>query len=156
MPGLSQKIAYVLGILIPLTLLAASLTFPSAALARECPETARAIINDVHITVRLACDPEAIRNGLSRVESLGLQEGMLFILPQRRMASFWMKEMNFPLDIIWIDQNRVVGIEVNCPPEGERPTRRYPSPGPVDMVLEVNAGFADRHNIGPGDAVRIE
>ncbi|MFA6228376.1 MAG: DUF192 domain-containing protein [Patescibacteria group bacterium] len=94
--------------------------------------------------------------GLSDRRSLCADCGMLFVYNAPSARSFWMKDMNFPLDIIWLKDNQVVGASENLPPAGERPTELYASPGPVNMVLEANAGFVASHGIRAGDEVRIE
>ena len=64
-----------------------------------------------------------------------------------------MPDMNFALDMIWISGNRIVNITKNAPPGGENPSERFSSELPVNYVLEVNAGFAEKHNIQPGDKI---
>jgi uncharacterized membrane protein (UPF0127 family) len=65
-----------------------------------------------------------------------------------------MKGMRFPIDIIWIDRGRVRGVERDAPvPRGALP--RYSSGGPADRVLEVPAGWARRHQAGPGSRVVV-
>jgi uncharacterized membrane protein (UPF0127 family) len=79
---------------------------------------------------------------------------MLFTYPDRRLRTFWMRGMRFPIDIVWINADRVTGVERNVPvPEGGVPL--YRSDGPVDRVLEVGAGWAARNEIRAGDPVVI-
>jgi uncharacterized membrane protein (UPF0127 family) len=81
---------------------------------------------------------------------------MLFVLPNDS-PSFWMKGMRFPLDIVWINGNRVVDVSADVPapqgPGGGLPT--YSPDRPADRALEVNAGWAARHGVEPGDTVRV-
>lgn len=94
--------------------------------------------------------------GLSGREFLPEDAGMLFIFGSSTVQTFWMKGMKFPLDIIWIRDNRIAGIEKNVPPEPGTPTfglKLYNSPGPVDKVLEVNAGVANKYGFEVGDLV---
>ena len=97
-----------------------------------------------------------IELGLSYRESLPADTGMLFQLGYGdTYPRVWMKGMEFPLDIIWIDKWKVVDIHHNVPnepldtPEEELPL--YIPASPVDMVLEVNAGYAKEHDIQVGD-----
>jgi uncharacterized membrane protein (UPF0127 family) len=96
--------------------------------------------------------------GLSFRPSLGANDGMLFIFGAGSVQSFWMKDMNFPLDIIWISGNTVVGFAENAPAE---PGILAPisstvySPANTDKVLEVNAGTVAQYNIKVGDTVTI-
>ncbi|MDX1536041.1 MAG: DUF192 domain-containing protein, partial [Candidatus Spechtbacterales bacterium] len=75
-------------------------------------------IADTEITVELAEKPEDKAKGLSGRSSLAEEHGMLFVFNRPGTYSFWMKEMNFPIDIIWIGEDmRVVDITKNAKPE---------------------------------------
>jgi len=89
--------------------------------------------------------------GLSGRTSLAEGRGMLFLYPDRRVRTFWMAGMKISIDLLWLKGGEVVGVESRLPaPEpGQRP-RSVTSPVPVDAVLEVPAGWAVRHRIGPG------
>ncbi len=95
--------------------------------------------------------------GLSNRASLGDHAGMLFIFSSEGVQTFWMKDMNFPLDMIWISGNTVVGFVENAPAEPgvAFPTTIYSSPSNTDKVLEVNAGTVARYHIAIGDTVTI-
>ncbi len=95
--------------------------------------------------------------GLSGREKLGENEGMLFVFGTPDRYPFWMKEMRFPIDIIWINGGKVVDITRNLPSplSGEIPASAFPSV-PVTHVLEVNAGFTDLQGITIGDEIRIQ
>lgn len=96
-------------------------------------------------------DTEAERaRGLSGRESLGEDEGMLFVFEKPGIHGFWMKEMKFGLDFIWIRDNKVIEVTENVGVE-----RMDISPfEAVDKVLEVNSGFAAKHSIKVGDSVK--
>lgn len=113
-------------------------------------------INDKKIKVEIADTPELQYNGLSNRESLCADCGMLFEFKDKQIKTFVMREMKFPLDIIWIDGNIIIGIDKNLSPEGADYKNLYPGPAPVDYVLEVNAGFADENNIKTGDKIIYE
>jgi len=84
-------------------------------------------------------------------ERLGLEEGMLFIFDRPLRYSFWMKNMKFPLDLIWISRDKtVVDITRSAQPCVDSCESLYPAE-PAKYVLEVNAGFAAAHNIQIGD-----
>jgi uncharacterized protein len=95
-------------------------------------------------------DTEALREqGLSGKTSLAENEGMLFVFPTPGPYGFWMKDMNFPLDIVWINEEKqVIGIERNLSP-GTYPQTFYPLSA-VKYVLELTAGFSDAHGIKVG------
>lgn len=96
--------------------------------------------------------------GLSGRESLPADAGMLFVFDAPAVRTFWMKGMKFPLDIIWIQNNRIVGIEKNVPPEPGKSVfslKMYTSPEAVDRVLEINAGLWERYGFEVGDRVEL-
>lgn len=93
--------------------------------------------------------------GLSGREKLNENEGMLFVFNHEGNYPFWMKDMNFPIDIIWLDENlKVVYIKKNALPQS------YPesfSPGTnAKYVLEVNAGFSEKNNLKEGDTAEFK
>jgi len=96
--------------------------------------------------------------GLSGKNSLKRDEGMLFIFGWSAVRRFWMKGMLIPIDIIWIQDGKVVGITENVHPEpgvSMVNLTTYPSPSPVDHVLEIPAGVAGEVGIAVGDPVSI-
>jgi uncharacterized membrane protein (UPF0127 family) len=115
--------------------------------------------------------------GLSGRTGLGANDGMLFLFNRAAIQSFWMKDMNFPIDIIWIGSTpstglgqdtliasgqtgKVLGFEQNAPTP--KPGAQlwqlpiYSSPDGVDTVLEVSAGTVVGDNIAVGDVVTIQ
>ncbi len=111
--------------------------------------------------VLMAVTPEERAQGLSGRPSLPLDWGMWFDLGQPTVSSFWMREMRFPLDMVWIDASlRVVEVthEVPVPapgtPEQELPLYNAGST-PVRYVLEINGGLAREMGIAPGQPVRL-
>ncbi len=111
----------------------------------------KVIIDGKAITVEIANDEATRTQGLSNREILDPDKGMLFIFPQKNKYTFWMKDMHFPLDIIWIDGDMIVTISENLPPEGLNPKIIYSSTKPIDKVLEINAGLTRKLNIKIGD-----
>ena len=79
---------------------------------------------------------------------------MLFVFKEEGYYPFWMKDMKFPLDIIWINDSKVIDITYGAQTEGSTPTNIYRPNNPVKYVLEVNAGFALENNIRIGDPVK--
>lgn len=102
------------------------------------------IVDNKIIDVQLALTGSQQAIGLSNHKNLCLECGMLFVFPQKEIKKFWMKDMDFPIDIIWLNDNKVVGITSNLPvpKNGEQPVTAT-STGPVNYVLELNAGMAD-------------
>lgn len=106
------------------------------------------------VRVDIADTPLTQAAGLSGREQLKENEGMLFVFDKAGKYPFWMKDMKFAIDIIWITEDKhVVHIEKNALPES------YPNilGGGEDAkyVLEVNAGFSQKNNLKIRDAVEI-
>jgi hypothetical protein len=113
-------------------------------------------IHERTIFVALARTPDEQRQGLSGMSILPENEGMLFLFGERENIGFWMKDMNFPIDIVWISGHAVVGVEKNIDPQigvGEEELKVYYPPEPVDRVLEINAGKADEWGITRGNTL---
>lgn len=108
---------------------------------------------DIVVNVELAKTSAQHNQGLSNRKSLDVGNGMLFVFQDKQVRSFWMKNMNFPLDIIWLDGEKIIKISSDLPPAGELPDISYYSEGIVDYVLEVPAGFCDNNNIREGNTV---
>jgi len=92
--------------------------------------------------------------GLSSRKSLDVDKGMLFLFATPADQTFVMRSMNFPLDIIFIRDNRVVNLYQNLPPEGAVTKMSYHSGAPVNAVLEVPAGRSRACGIGVGTQVK--
>ncbi len=96
--------------------------------------------------------------GLSGREPLKEDEGMYFIFPSSTPQTFWMKDMKFAIDIVWIREGKITGVTAEVPPPGNGVSgyELRPSPGPVDAVLEIGSGLAAKLRMGEGDAVTIK
>lgn len=107
-------------------------------------------------------DTDALRRkGLSEKTSLTDNEGMLFVFDrQNTSVSFWMKDMKMAIDIIWIDDGKVVQIDENVPaPKTGTPDkdlRLYKPQTTIDYVLEVRAGFSKKYGIKQGTSVNLD
>ena len=118
-------------------------------------------IDGIVLEVQIAdTDPRRAR-GLMFQEQLPLDEGMLLVFDDANKRSIWMLNMQFPLDVIWIDDNnKVVFIEKNIPPcKTALETVTCPSykGGNKDAqyVLEVTAGFVDTFKITTESTLEI-
>jgi uncharacterized membrane protein (UPF0127 family) len=119
------------------------------------PRNTTLAIGTARLHVTIADSPDEIVQGLSGRPSMQENEGMLFVFPAPLVPKFWMKEMHFALDIIWIDESkRIVGIEKNISPDTYPAT--FQPAVPVKYVLEVNAGWTDAHSIAVQNLVDIK
>lgn len=111
----------------------------------------------IKLTVEVASYEQELSLGLSNRSTLEIGFGMYFELPVRDFRTFWMKDMRFPIDIIWIDRGVIVGIDKNCKiPKDQNKIPTFKSPQEVTNVLEVNAGFSDQNNIKVGDTIVLQ
>ncbi len=109
-------------------------------------------INQQKIKVEVAESQEKIIQGLSGKESLCADCGMLFILPESEKHVFWMKEMKFDLDFVWIKGNRVVRIDENITHiKGEK--EEIVAGVVANKVLEINAGKISQWRVKVGDEI---
>lgn len=112
-------------------------------------------INSNRINVEIADNFEERAQGLMNRELLPENAGMLFIFENEGNYPFWMMNMKFNLDMIWINSNgRVVYVAKSVPPCGVSCKAIDPNNN-AKYVLEVDAGFADKHKVVEGSFVRI-
>ncbi len=108
------------------------------------------------LTVRVADDQAEQIHGLSGFtpETLGA-DGMIFVFQNSQERIFWMSDMKFDLDILWVNDGKIVKIEQNVPaPRGdEDPVRMYSAPEVSNTVIELPAGGVEKWGISVGDTV---
>ena len=117
-------------------------------------------VDDLVFPVELAADPDTRIRGLSGRASLDSGTGMLFVFENSERFRFWMKEMQFSLDIVWISSGcTVVDVSVDVPfPDPSTPSNdlpRYSPEGTAKYVLEINGGEAAALGVGAGDPVKF-
>ena len=124
-------------------------------------------IGNASIKTEVADSDAKKQKGLSGRSSLDKNSGMLFIMNNKVIPTFWMKDMKFAIDIIWIlsssgdvKDGKIIQIDKNAeaPKAGTSDSNlnRYSPKSAVDYVLEVNSGYSDSNNIKVGDSVLIE
>jgi uncharacterized membrane protein (UPF0127 family) len=108
------------------------------------------------VDVRIANTTSQHRVGLSRTDSMPPDGGMLFVFESERSQPFVMRNMSFPLDIVFVAANGTVTTIHHAPVPAATPEddlRRYPGRG--KWVLEVNRGWANRTGLDVGDRIEI-
>lgn len=109
-------------------------------------------MRNISVSVDLATTPAELAQGLSGREPLGPEKGMLFIFKTPDTYGFWMKDMKFSLDIIWIDENfKITYIKEDLKPDSF-PEVYKPSEKSL-YVLEVNSGFIKNNGLKVGDEI---
>ena len=139
-------------------LILATLLAGPAACAEPAPRqptvTLTGAKGELAITVEVARTSEERRRGLMFRKKLGKNRGMLFVFPEEKVQSFWMRNTKISLDLLFIAKSgRIVGIIRKAEPMNEE---SLSVPTPAKYVLEVNAGFADAHGVKPGGTAKIK
>jgi uncharacterized protein len=115
------------------------------------------VIDGKRFSVDIAATEDQREKGLSIFDKLPSKKGMIFTFDSPGAYSFWMKGMKFPIDIIYINNNKIVDIF----PEVPYPQNTTDSPVTVkptekaNYVLEINAGLSRKYNFKKGDVVDI-
>lgn len=117
-------------------------------------------VRDLKIDAKIVSKASDRKKGLSDIDSLPLSQGMLFVFENVGTYSFWMKDMKFAIDIIWLDENKKIVSIANY---------AYPEPGKKDdeltlyspgsgakYVLEINAGLATLNGLQIGGIANFE
>lgn len=105
------------------------------------------------LDIEIADDEYSTQTGLMYRKSMKNSQGMLFVFPDSDYRSFYMKNTEIPLDIIYISEDfRIVGIQKNAKPFDET---SLPSEAPAKYVLEINAGLSDAWNLEKGDYIEF-
>ena len=106
------------------------------------------------VRITVADSPLERSQGLSGREGLAADEGMLFVFPEDGVYGFWMKDMLFSIDMLWLDASgNIVHIEKRVAPETY--PQSFSSTVPARYVLELPAGYSDEHNLSVGDNMEL-
>jgi len=116
------------------------------------------IIAGQSFKVAVAASEKEREIGLSETKQLSQNQGMLFLFGKPDYYSFWMKNMEFPIDIIYISNNVIVTIKSNAQPikDTKESSIIYTSTEPADKVLEISAGLSEKYKFKNGDKVKYE
>ncbi len=130
--------------------------FFSQRLIGPWPKPDRLQVGSAVVSIEVRDDDAGRNLGLSGRANLEEDSGMLFIFDSPAAYEFWMKDMNFPLDFVWINDGKVVDLhervpasEAGLPPMTVRPN------SPVNQVLEVNSGWVEKNGVVVGDKVQM-
>ena len=121
------------------------------------------LVGEQRLRVEVVNTPGSITQGLSDRTELG-SDGMLFVLPEAGKPKFWMKGMNFDIDIVWLYQGKIVGVTPRVPHPAQPAVSaaelnalpRYPAPTTVDMVLELPVNRSAQLHLEVGQALQID
>ncbi len=107
-----------------------------------------------NLTVEVVNTTSSVEKGLGGRQEIG-SDGMLFVFPKKARYGFWMLNMKFDIDIIWISNGKVVRITPMTDPPGDSPGPSYYPPQPVEMVLEVPGGMTTNWQLQVGDSFEL-
>lgn len=117
-------------------------------------ETVHVRVGSQAFEVEVASTLQEQQQGLGGRSELAEDRGMLFPYDPPQERTFWMKGMLIPIDLLWIRDGLVVGIEEQMSPDGG--SKHYSSPGPVDYVLELRTGSVEQFDITVGNSLHVE
>lgn len=113
--------------------------------------------NGAFLKSEVADTPEKLLFGLAFRPSIPQDEAMLYIFGESGSHKVWTKEFQFPVDIIWVDESKIiVYLEKDVPPCYENPCPWYgPPPKDARYVLEANAGFIEQEKVAVGNELKF-
>ena len=123
---------------------------------RPTPKINTLEINGKSITIEIATDSSQRTLGLSNRDSLAENSGLLFIFPDPGFHGIWMKNMRFPIDIIWLKDGKVVDMALEVPlSENQISLPTYYPKEPANYVLEIGSGKAREWGIEIGTKINL-
>jgi len=112
--------------------------------------------NNLCLEAEIVSTPEEKARGLMYRDGLEEGRGMLFPFDSESRHGFWMKNMRFPIDMIWISADgKVVHVERSVPPCREDPCTIYRPSEPAKYVFETRANFTAENGVDPGSEAEI-
>jgi len=112
--------------------------------------------NQFSLTAELAVTDEERQDGLMFREKINWDQGMLFVFKREGIYSFWMKNVRFPIDILWLDrEKRIVHLDTHVPICPKEPCPTYSSSSPALFVLELKAGSVEKHQLKLYDKIEF-
>ncbi|HLC38813.1 MAG TPA: DUF192 domain-containing protein [Patescibacteria group bacterium] len=152
-----KKLAKIIGLFLALAMAVAVIIFGYYFIQalRQQNLKAEVMIKNQQYQVEMVKTPIKMAEGLSGRNELATNSGMLFVYDDKQKRDFWMNKMNFDLDIIFIDDSRVVDFVTLKKPESSNKIPKYTNLKPANFVLEIPAGEAKKLGLKIGDMVEI-
>ncbi len=120
-------------------------------------KTRKIAVGKKKLSALIADGPRKMTVGLMFREKLKPDECMLFDFPNNGYHPIWMRNMRFPIDIIWADENgKIVHIVEKAPPLKGLTFTSYGPEKPSRYVVELNAGFVKKNKIKAGNKIKIK
>ena len=150
-----SKNILIFGVILLVLIVLAYFTFNSF---RSLTDSKTIDIKGNKIQLEIADSIEEQKKGLSGREKLANNKAMLFKFSKADRHAFWMKDMKFPIDIVFINGEKVVTIYENVKPvQNDRSSNltTYTPSTPADKVLELNEGSVKKFGIKVNDIIKI-
>lgn len=155
-----KKVLIIYGLLVAVILVFVFLRFRGIDLFPKFgnENNATVTINEQSFKVEVADEDEERIKGLSDRKSLDKDKGMIFVFDEKDKYGFWMKNVNFPLDLIYISDNKIADIVKNAEPKAKDATdiQIYTPKEEANYVLEINGGLSDEFGFEIGNEVTFE
>ncbi len=129
---------------------------PSSNLNPTRDFPAYAMMGGKKINLEVAQTPAQQEMGLMYRQTIGDDQGMLFLFNPAKKVSFWMKNCYIHLDMVFLLKGKIVAIANNVPPCTQEPCPVYPSGSPIDQVIELGGGRSSQLGLNLGDSVSVE
>ena len=111
--------------------------------------------NGTMLAIEIADTPETRERGLSFRRTLPEGRGFLFVFPEKGRPIFWMKDMKFPIDILWLNDGKIMDFITQAPPFGSLPPIQYLPEADANQVLEIPSGAFEAYGLKLGDQLDI-
>ncbi|MBI2442931.1 MAG: DUF192 domain-containing protein [Candidatus Levybacteria bacterium] len=119
-------------------------------------KSAKALIGGQTFTLMVADTEREKGIGLSEKKSLAKNSGMIFPYDKKTTPTFWMRNMDFPIDILFVSDGKIVTLYKNVkPPTGNQNLELYRPKVPIDSVIEIGGGVSDQYKVKEGDSVQV-
>ena len=119
---------------------------------------AKIVVGGQPLTVLVADTFQRRVEGWSDKKRMGNYDGMLFVFSEKGEHTMVMRDMYFSLDILWVDEGKIVDIAANAQPERgrlEEGLTPYIPRAPATLVIELPAGFVEKNGVKIGDSITI-
>ncbi len=114
------------------------------------------LVGNATFSVDIANDDATRSKGLGEREPMLANQGMFFLFNSYDRYPFWMKGMKFPIDIIWINNNTIMGVEKNVAVSTNLIPKFYAPKQKINKVLEIMAGEFDNQKLKIGDTIQLQ
>lgn len=111
------------------------------------------ILAGERLKVKIADTTEKREKGLAGISNLSGQEGMLFLFDEPQRTTFWNKGMLIPVDIVWLRDNIVIGID--WLPAQSNGLTIIGSPEKINQVLELPLNWTKNHQLEVGSKMVV-